>query len=78
MSVKSQSLSDEDIGRGTTKEGSIENLQSLGAPMTRARSKKVKEAQNNLVSSLVEAGPSPKELKPKMVNCLIQIEGIKA
>ena len=46
--------------------------------MTRARSKKAKEALNNLVATLFEAGPSLEELKPKMVNCLIQIEGAEA
>ena len=46
--------------------------------MTRARSKKAKEALNNFVATLFEAGPRLEELKPKMVNCLIQIEGIEA
>ena len=42
------------------------------------RSKKAKEALNNFVENLFEAGPSLEELKPKTVNCLIQIEGIEA
>ena len=46
--------------------------------MTRARSKKAKEALNNFVATLFEASPSLEELKPKIVNCLIQIEGIEA
>ena len=69
---------DEDIGKGITKEGGMEILEGLRGPMTRARSKKAKEALNNFVATLFEASPSLEEPKPKMVNCLIQIEGIEA
>ena len=69
---------DEDMEESKPKEGSKDELQGLGGPMTRLRSKKAKEALNNFVVTLLEASPSLEELKPKIVNCLIQIEGIEA
>ena len=55
----------------------MDDLQGLGGPMTRARAKKAKEALNNFVATVFEVGSSLEELKPKMVNCLSQIEGIE-
>ena len=70
-------VSDEDMEGSKSKEGNMDDLQGLGGPMTRARAKKAKEALNNFVATLFEVGPNLEELKPKMVNCLSQIEGIE-
>lgn len=67
---------DEDI-ECITKEESLEDIQGLGTPMTRARSKKAKEVLNNLITTLFEASTTHEELKPKIVNCLTQIEEVK-
>jgi len=69
---------DEIMEGSKSKEYNKDELQGLGGPMTRARSKKAKEALNKLVAFLFEACPSLEELQPKMVNCLMQIEGIEA
>lgn len=63
--------------RKYNKEESIEDIQGLETSITRARSNKVKKVSNNLIAILFKASPTNEELKPKMVNCLIQIEEVK-
>jgi len=55
---------------------SIDNeaIQGLGGPMTRARTKKANEVLDQMVTTLIEAKSSLERFKPKLVNCLIQIE----
>lgn len=69
-------LYDEDI-ESIAKEGSMDDIQGLGNPMTSERSKKAKETLENLIATLLETSHGLEELKPKLVNCLIQIEEIK-
>lgn len=49
----------------------IEALKGLGGPMTRARTKKAKEALNQMMTTLIEANPNLNGLQPKWFNCLI-------
>lgn len=88
MTRKPQVIKVDSLGQSSSKchlgkeDQGIENhLQGLGGPMTRARSKKAKEALNKLVASLIEEmsidGPkiseqSPKQddIKDKVVLCI--------
>jgi len=45
--------------------------------MAITRDGKKKETLDDLIAALIEAGPSLKDLKPEIVNCLIQIKYIK-
>ena len=63
------------------KEGSKDDLQGLGGPMTRARTKRAKEALNQLVAYLNKEGPTLEGLgcegeEPKLVH-FIQLEELE-
>ena len=72
---------DEDMEGSKPKEGSRDDLQGLGGPMTRARTKRAKEALNQLVVYLNKEGPTLEGLgcegeEPKMVH-FIQLEELE-
>lgn len=70
---------DENIGGCTKKEGCMEDLEGLGGPMTRSKSKKTKEALNKVISGLVETKFIQEEHKdPKLVQCIQRVDSTHA
>ena len=63
--------SDEDMASGKDNKA----LGGLGAPMTRGRARKAKEALQQVVATILEAAPNLEDLKSKMVHCIIPFEG---
>ena len=49
-------------------------FQGLGGPMTRARTKKIKEALQQAMIILFKEKPNMDEERSKMVNCIQEIE----
>ena len=61
---------DEDI----IKRKDHEALEGLGGPMTRARTRKAKEALQQVLAASVDVGPNLEDLKSKMVHCIMTSE----
>ena len=58
----------------TIKRNNQEALEGLGGPMTRARTRKAKEALHQVLAASIEVGPTLEELKPKIVHCIVTSE----
>ncbi|KEH16925.1 hypothetical protein MTR_0065s0070 [Medicago truncatula] len=50
------------------------SIQGLGGPMTRSRTKKVKEALTQLVAKVLEFKPTLESMEDKMVMCIKPLE----
>jgi len=50
------------------------SIQGLGGPMTRARTKKAKEALTQLVAKVLESKPTLESMEDKMVMCIKPLE----
>ncbi|RHN46144.1 hypothetical protein MtrunA17_Chr7g0239031 [Medicago truncatula] len=51
-----------------------DSIQGLGGPMTRARTKKVKEALTQLMAKVLEFKPTLESMEDKMVMCIKPLE----
>ena len=61
---------DEDMARSKVKDP----LEGLGRPMTRARTKKAKEALQQVLTMLFEYRPKTQVKKPLVINCSMVLE----
>ncbi|KAK7379837.1 hypothetical protein VNO78_34257 [Psophocarpus tetragonolobus] len=63
-----------DLGTNPLQEGGSDEdikLEGLGGPMTRARTRRAKEAIQQVLAALLQKEPNIEEIKFKIVNCLI-------